>query len=417
MACEKGCASCTVETRAQEFIKQRDLMKQINYSFEYDFEKHSKPKHLVLSVTNRCNLSCTYCFVNQNPEDMSYETAVHAIEWLKSNCKEDERPSLSFFGGEPLLKFDDIIKPIVEQYHEEIDFGITTNGLLLDEDIVDFFTKYNVNILLSFDGIAQVQNLQRPAKQGKSFETIIKNIPYLLLRKPNTVMRATLTKASIPYLLESVLMAEKLGFKQITFCPDGYEDWSIEDEKAFEEQLILVGEYIFKGFFSTDSNYLPIRVEPLTKYYTLMMKTEQGMTHFHNGPIRCGLGTTSCGIAPNGDIIPCQERTSKKGYDIGNIFEGIDPIKHENFLNNYLNKLNNFVCDKGCSTKNKLYCLINCCPARFEDLNYQKSSAECAFIRVSSKVAARLRFLCADSYHPNIKYYFQDEGGEIKCLN
>lgn len=88
---------------------------------------------------------------------MSLETAIKAAEWVKSNAFDKQTtPTINFFGGEPLLKFDDIIKPLVEKYHKEITFGITTNGVLLNEDIVDFFKLYNVNVLLSFDGIPEV---------------------------------------------------------------------------------------------------------------------------------------------------------------------------------------------------------------------------------------------------------------------
>ena len=416
MACEIGCATCTPEIRAREFISMRDKLKMYpDDTFVYNFNEHSKPTHMVLSVTNACNLSCPYCFVEQNPTHMELETAIQAVEWLKTNHiekQEKNRPTLSFFGGEPLIRFDEIIKPIVEKYCNEVDFSVTTNGVLLDEDKVDFFYKYNVNVLLSFDGIQEVQNSQRPAKEGNSFIAVTRNIPYLLMRFPNTVMRATVTKASIPHMLDTVLMAEKIGFKHITFCENGYEEWDKETEKAFEQQLLLIGERTFKGFFSNEIGYLPIKADPLTKYYHYIMNSSQGSTKFYNGVMRCGLGTVTCGVAPNGDIIPCQEKNSKNNFAIGNVFTGIDPIKHEVFLMNYLDKLNNFVCDRGCNTKDKLYCLSNFCPSRFEDMNYSKSTASCAFSRMSTKVAARLYFLCADSCHENIKYYFQDKGGE-----
>ena len=89
---------------------------------------------------------------------MTLEIAERSVEWALENYekKSNYKVSINFFGGEPLLKFNDIIKPLVEKYNEKVYFNITTNGILLDEDIVDFFYKYNVGILLSFDGVPEV---------------------------------------------------------------------------------------------------------------------------------------------------------------------------------------------------------------------------------------------------------------------
>ena len=187
---------------------------------------------MLLSLTNRCNLSCEYCFVKQNPQDMTLEIAEKAIAILLDNCKlKNEKPRINFFGGEPLLKYEELIIPIVEKYHQQISFGITTNGILLNEDVVDFFYKYGVKVLLSFDGVPEVQNKQR----SNSYSQVLNNIPYLLFRLPNTAMRSTVTKYSIPYLYDTVLMAEECGFKKISFCPNAYEDWDKEIENIMYE--------------------------------------------------------------------------------------------------------------------------------------------------------------------------------------
>ena len=163
---------------------------------------------------------------------MTYEIADKAIQWALSNINNDkEKPIIGFFGGEPLLKFDDIIVPIVEKYKDQVEFNITTNGVLLTEDVVDFFLKNDIMPLLSFDGVAQVQNLQR----SNSFDQVLNNIPYLLLRFPYTTMRATVTKESIPFLFDTVVMANELGFKSLFFCENAYEDWDKETETLLAE--------------------------------------------------------------------------------------------------------------------------------------------------------------------------------------
>ena len=401
MPCET-CAGCNAESRRAIFEKFKEDYKAIN-TFSYSYKRHSKPTSMLLSLTNRCNLSCEYCFVKQNPQDMTLEIAEKAISILLDNCKlKNEKPRINFFGGEPLLKFNELIVPIVEKYHDIISFGITTNGILLDEDIVDFFTKYNIKVLLSFDGIPIVQNKQR----SNSFDKVINNIPYLLLRQPDTIMRATVTQHSIPYLYETVLMAEELGFKKISFCPNAYEDWDKEIENVLYEQWKKIGHHIYKSLMQ---NKPVILVDPILKFYNntnLALKEE---LFFNNRIDRCGLGTNTCAITPNGEIVPCQEKTSCPTIILGDVNTGIQADIHKAFLIDYFNKINSISCDKGCEHKAKLNCLADICPSRFEDLNYQFSTASCAFIRTATAVANRLHYLCSNSSYRHIRLYFGEE--------
>lgn len=403
MSCE-SCAGCTSKSRAEMFTEFKDKYAALT-SFRYSENELSKPTSILLSVTNQCNLHCNYCFVKQNPEEMTLEIAEKSINWIKKNqqYKEDKQLSVNFFGGEPLLKFNDIIKPLVEKYHDEIKFGITTNGVLLDEDIVDFFYKYDVNILLSFDGVPEVQNKQR----SNSFNAVLNNIPYLLLRFPYTVMRSTITKDSIPYLYDTVLMAEELGFRKICFCPNAYEDWDKETEHLLDEQFKKIGLYIYKNL--QNKNTLTIRVDPLNKYYSNITQAQNENLYFNNNIQRCGLGTTTCAICPNGDIVPCQEKTSCPTVILGNVNSGIDPIVHKQFLIDYFNKVNELSCDKGCSPKERINCISSLCPSRMEDLNFQFSTSECAFVRIGTRVAAKLHFLCANSNSKLIRTYFGED--------
>jgi uncharacterized protein len=306
---------------------------------------------------------------------------------------------VNFFGGEPLLRYEDLIYPLIEKYKTEIEFGITTNGVLLNENIVDYFYKNNVNVLLSFDGVKKVQDAQR----SNSFDAILNNIPYLLLRYPNVVMRSTVTKDSIPYLFETVLMAEELGFKNITFCPNEFEVWDKDEEIALLNQFKEIGLYIYKSLMN---NKTPIKVKPLISDFN---KTEIAINNklkFNNNVLRCGLGTTGCGITPDGKIVPCQEKISNPTIILGDINNGIDENIHKAFLSDYFNKVNNIACDKGCSEKIQLNCISTLCPSRLEDLNFNLSTPHCVFIRMSNQVANRLYYLCAHGYKKHINDYF-----------
>ena len=112
MSCGLNCSTCTAEKRLQEFEKSKEKYSALT-SFCYNFKIHSMPTTILLGLTNRCNLACDYCFVNQNEIDMTYEIAEKSVEWALNNQKQkpEYKVSINFFGGEPLLKFDEIIKP------------------------------------------------------------------------------------------------------------------------------------------------------------------------------------------------------------------------------------------------------------------------------------------------------------------
>ena len=402
------CSMCDKECKQDIFENFRDKYQAIS-EFHYSPNIHSLPTNLILGLTNNCNLACPYCFVQQNSQTMTYKIAEDAIKWAIENYQKKSFPknipNITFFGGEPLLQFNNIIKPLVEKWHDQVTFSITTNGILLNEDIVDFFHLYNVSILLSFDGVEEVQNKQRPGKTFNSFDTILKNIPYLLIRFPYTVMRATLTKNSLPYMYESVLMAAELGFKTITFCPNAFESWGPEEEKIYSNQLEKITLYIYKQLHK---NIFPIQVNPIIKVFDNINKAINSELFFNNNILRCGLGTTTCAITVDGKIIPCQEKLSHPTIILGDIYKGIDPFIHKNYLINYFNKVNNITCDRCCFDKEKLQCLSDICPSRLEDLNYKFSSSECIFTQQAYKATARLHLLCSKSNNKLWREYFNE---------
>ncbi len=408
MSCNGNCATCAEQSRLKDFKDFQNKYKAIE-NFEYNEQEYAHPSNVLLGVTSQCNSRCPYCFSTHKNEFMTLETAEKIVEWAIENGKiKNTIPNITFFGGEPLLQFDEIIVPIVEKYQDQnIEFNITTNGLLLDEDKVDFFYKHNITPLLSFDGVQQVQNSQRPAKNGDSFKQVINNIPYLLLRLPNTTMRCTMTKESIPYTLDSIKMAQELGFKKIVFCPNAYEDWDKEIEKQLEQEFKKIGLWIYKQLLNENPNIIPIQVDPICDYFSTLNLAVNNQLKFNNEVMRCGLGTTTCAFTPNGDIVPCQEKIANPTWIIGNIEKGIDIQKHQEFLQDYFTKVNNLSCNKDCSNREKLICLSNTCPSRLEDMNFQFSTAHCAFLRTALKTVARLHLLCDCSNNIKIREYFK----------
>ena len=372
----------------------------IKNDFQYNFRK---PTSILLGITNQCQLSCNYCFVQQNEENMSLEIAEQALQWLKADNEGNEL-SVAFFGGEPLLQFNNLIKPLVEKYKSEFNWSITTNGVLLDEDVVDFLYQNHITPLLSFDGVAEVQDKQR----SNSFNQVLRNIPYLLLRFPDVTMRSTVTKDSLPFLYDTVLMAEELGFKNIFFCENAFESWGVDEFQILQEQLNKINVHIYQNLLQGKNI---IKIEPIIRIFSSITKLLKQQLYFDNTLNRCGLGTISCGITPKGDIVTCQEKISNPDNNIiGNVFTGIDKILHENFLKQYYFNINNILtCDHNCADKTKFICLSHLCPSRLQDLNYNISHATCVFNKALIKTVLKLYFLCANSSNVNIMEYFNQE--------
>lgn len=278
----------------------------------------TKTTNAVLNVTNECNLRCRYCFVHHNPQRVTLEVARATCEYVLKDAK--EKPCLWFFGGEPMLEFERIIKPIIKEYEGRISFGITTNGTLIDEDVIDFFKEHEVQILLSIDGVKEVQDFQRAKKNGDgSFDEVLKNIPYLLLHYPDVTFRATLTKFSIPYMNKTYDFARHMGFKHITFVINEDEEYSQEDYDNMCWQYNQIALKLLSGS--------PLELDDIDKIRTYVNVKNT------NSIFRCGYGTTSIGVSVNGDILPCQELSSyTSDLIIGDVFNGIDVDKHNEFL-------------------------------------------------------------------------------------
>ena len=274
---------------------------------------------------------------------------------------------------------------------------------LLDEDKIDFFRKYNITPLLSFDGIAEVQNKQRPGCGFNSFSTVLKNIPYYLLRFPEGMVRSTLTKDSISYLYESVKFLYNLGFKYMSFYPNTFEDWDDKTFLKYEKQLTLIGEWIYTKM-------------PDAPHITNLEKAVYKVDNIDNLSIdnevqRCGMGTISCSVTFDGKIIPCQEKlpNPNPNHIIGNIYEGINKAKVEEYIQWYLKQIQNIKCPEKCDNKIHLLCKSVACPSRLEDLNFKLSTSHCYSNIALYRLAMRLNYLCGHTY----KGKFFKEGGSI----
>lgn len=287
--------------------------------------------YAVVYLTGACNLGCQYCFANKiKPKHMSLATGKRVIQWMFENTiNAEENPLIvSFFGGEPLLRFD-ILKQMVEyghklskKYKKRIIFSVTTNGTLISDEMLDFFDENKISILFSVDGDKQTNDMYRNFKNGSSAaETIYKNAQLVLARFPNVAARMTIVKENIHLAARNIKFLHKLGFQFISPCPaletiDDHKSW-----EKFDHQCRLAAKYVIKN--SLKNKYLHLHF------------LDNGIEQLIEKPdinVACGAGKTFVGIDVNGDIYPCHRfvsyaMTDRKIFILGNVFKGLDPIK------------------------------------------------------------------------------------------
>ena len=309
----------------------------------------------MLNVTDSCNLQCRYCFVEQHPHFMDYSVAQKTADWLHENLEKKKalgikskrtKCLLYFFGGEPMLCYNSIIVPIVnycnKKYPNDFDFGMTTNGTLLNDKVIKWLREHEFSLLLSIDGNKETQDFNRPCRNTSksSFDLLSKNIPTLLKYYPNLKFRSTIYEPTVQNLFDNYLFAESLGFKSWEGIEDHYHPWSQESLKILKEQMNKIYAYRLQQLMNHQK---PMSVHSINKwiYWVINLYNNSNGYNVNNWlhVDRCGLGTGCGSVGYDGNIYGCQEQDSKEEKNIfwiGNIFDGgIDIEKHTKLLKFY----------------------------------------------------------------------------------
>ena len=211
---------------------------------------------LFLGVTEDCNMRCRYCFVHHNPARMTFDTAMKALYFLLAQCdpKSKKTPSITFFGGEPTLEWDSIIVPIVKRGRELTDnkmsFNITSNGVLLDRDKLEFMKANNIGLLFSFDGDEETQNYNRPMKGGQpSFGFLKDKVKLILEYFPQMTFRATIYAPTVHLMPHNFEYAVGEGYSHFFFAPDScgsVSDWTEDVFQTYTEQLFDIADDVIR---------------------------------------------------------------------------------------------------------------------------------------------------------------------------
>lgn len=304
-------------------------------NYVMDFKKRQTVvKALCLHIAHDCNLACKYCFAEEGEYHgrralMSFEVGKKALDFLIANSGNRVNLEVDFFGGEPLMNWD-VVKQMVEygrsrekECNKKFRFTITTNGVLLNDEIMDFCNREMSNVVLSLDGRKEVNDRMRPFRNGSgSYDLIVPKFQKFAESRgtKDYFVRGTFTRNNLDFS-KDVLHFADLGFKKLSIEPvvaDPKEPYSIREEdlpKIMEEYDRLAKEFIKRekegrGF----------------QFFHFMIDLNQGpcVAKRLSG---CGSGTEYLAVTPWGDFYPCHQFVGMEDFLLGNVDEGITNTK------------------------------------------------------------------------------------------
>ncbi len=315
-----------------ELTKAGQLFTQDIYEDYIDEVKQRKTvvKALCLHIAHDCNLACKYCFAEEGEYHgrralMSYEVGKKALDFLVENSGNRHNLEVDFFGGEPLMNWQ-VVKDLVA-YGRELEktnnkrfrFTLTTNGVLLNDEVQEFVNREMDNVVLSLDGRKEVNDKMRPFRNGKgSYDLIVPKFQKLAdsRNQEKYYIRGTFTRENLDFS-KDVLHFADLGFKQISIEP-------------------VVGEDT--DHYAIRPEDLPVIFEEYDKLAKIMVDREREgkeFTFFHfmldleGGPCvakrlsGCGSGTEYLAVTPWGDLYPCHQFVGQEEFLLGNVEEGL----------------------------------------------------------------------------------------------
>ncbi len=287
-------------------------------------------KALCLHVAHTCNLNCAYCFASQGKYNgerdvMSLEVGKRALDFLVENSGSRHNLEVDFFGGEPLMNFD-VVKELVayarsieKEHNKNFRFTLTTNGVLVDDDVIDFANKECSNVVLSLDGRKEIHDRYRVDYAGNgSWEKIVPKFQKFVEARngKNYYMRGTFTHAN-PDFLKDIQQMLDLGFSELSMepvvCAPG------DPSELTEEDLAIV----MKQYEDLADLMLKRDKEgkPFTFYHYMIDLT--GGPCIYKRISGCGSGTEYMAVTPWGDLYPCHQFVGDEKFKLGNVWDGV----------------------------------------------------------------------------------------------
>ncbi|MBQ9030817.1 MAG: thioether cross-link-forming SCIFF peptide maturase [Parasporobacterium sp.] len=296
-------------------------------------------KALCLHIAHTCNLNCSYCFASQGKYNgersvMSYEVGKQALDFLIAHSGTRHNLEVDFFGGEPLMNWD-VVKQLVryargieKEHNKNFRFTLTTNGLLIDDDVIDFCNREMSNVVLSLDGRKQIHDRYRVDYAGcGSWERVVPKFQKFVKARQgrNYYIRGTFTHAN-PDFVKDIRCMLDLGFTELSMepvvaGPDDPEALTAGDleivKQQYEELADLMRQRRKEG-------------RPFTFYHYMIDLS--GGPCIYKRISGCGSGTEYMAVTPWGDLYPCHQFVGESDYRLGDIWNGItNPGRQEEF--------------------------------------------------------------------------------------
>ena len=287
-------------------------------------------KALCLHVAHSCNLNCEYCFASQGKYSgeralMSFETGKRALDFLIENSGTRRNLEVDFFGGEPLMNWQ-VVKDLVlyarsieKEHKKNFRFTLTTNGMLIDDDVIDFSNKEMSNVVLSLDGRKEIHDRFRVDYEGRgSWDRIVPKFQELVKSRggKNYYMRGTFTHAN-PDFLEDIKVMLDLGFDELSMEPVVCKD---TDPSALTEEdiAIVCDQYEKLAELMLERHR---EGKPFTFYHYMI--DLKGGPCIYKRISGCGSGTEYMAVTPWGDLYPCHQFVGEEKFRLGDIWKGV----------------------------------------------------------------------------------------------
>ena len=369
--------------------------------------KQSVLKAICLHVAHGCNMDCEYCFAGKGEYSgksgiMSLETGKRALDYLVENSGSRRHLEVDFFGGEPLINWE-VCKELVkygrelEKKHDKIfNFTLTTNGVLIDDDVIDFTNREMGNVVLSMDGRRETHDRMRHSKSGGgTYDSIMDNFRALVdsrteegaeRRSKEYYMRGTYTAYNKDFSHDVIAMAD-LGFRETSIEPvvsDPDVPYALHEEdlpQLFEEYEKLALEMLEREKRGEGFNFY---------HYTVDLT---GGPCIYKRVSGCGVSTEYLAVTPTGDLYPCHQFVGDDEMIVGNIYEG---ITHPETVDIFRGNNNLYTRDECRNCWAKLYCAGGCAANNYHsngDINkvykfgceLQRKRIECAIMLAAAR--------------------------------